>query len=949
MSDINPTQGTDIAFFETFGVTTDLPPQTQKRVDDMVKTRSLETTTVSFGDDHHEIQIGKLLGCLKRTIESAKASGYIVPATVIGSSKFRAFFGFLDPQYLTVAEADVLVSDDDPRLVSGAATRGRPRKAKAGGVGRPRRQPVLDKAEIHRQKLQVIVKECLEKAKDWGFTSIFQCFQHQIALELGIAREDKQYPRAATKTYQWLAPWVGDTSRKMVRHIGRSKHGSILPVAYELRIVAAIERQFKSFHEVQQEDVSAAIQWSLSYIRCSFESLGEKPPGWLVDACKPGVHDHIVRTFKERWNISFGMARGIIPSRVSASRTAALLEWRTQTVRVIMKFREEFYPGMPDEEFAHLILNSDETYGQLGAKRKRSLKMRGIYHAARVDTVATKMCSMMATVNGAGTKFPLHCCVPQKSAKDLPDVIESIDGISDDEMVKTYVYNSPTGYFNKDLMVNQVLPNLAKSISDTLGREISPTRPVLLFLDNCSIHTGYEATTVAASLGIMMAFLPPNLTHSTQPLDVGIFGPFKMKYFPQAKVIFISLRVTRALESARRRESSRGERWCDVIAAKQIRPRDMPSIYAIGWAMVPSEAIVNSFRSTGIWPFLERVPLEAEAWCLAADAQEVEEQGTVAPHFVDAVERAVRDLAEGNPTVFGHEAFLAMAWVGREVTGAFRDGSLFKCVQALRQEIAESPRQLVSPSPPQKRASKRQRELTVEHHIETAKQLDYLFVQELESVENELVDESDNLTMDPDLPERPDPSRSPRRGPFKGGQSVDPNLEKAMIADLDILKIMRGDAPSGNITSLEELLTQRKEFADAYKRGEQRWEARLNTFAKRTTELLSTEAYESWRQGKVHPAVLEKLWARMTLSIRLGHRVLNVPSPRSPRSFGRLPPPGDEDDDYPDARDMANAAYYEELEAGHDEEHNFEPPARRNQRQARLPRRFRVSVGEDDS
>ncbi|GFY52851.1 casein kinase I isoform alpha [Trichonephila inaurata madagascariensis] len=61
----------------------------------------------------------------------------------------------------------------------------------------------------------------------------------------------------------------------------------------------------------------------------------------------------------------------------------------------------------------------------------------------------------------------------------------------------------------------------------------SVNQPVLLLLDNHESHVSIEAITLAKEHGIVMLTFPPHTSHKLQPLDRGVFGPFK-KYYSSA-------------------------------------------------------------------------------------------------------------------------------------------------------------------------------------------------------------------------------------------------------------------------------------------------------------------------------------------------------------------------------------------------------------------------------
>lgn len=53
------------------------------------------------------------------------------------------------------------------------------------------------------------------------------------------------------------------------------------------------------------------------------------------------------------------------------------------------------------------------------------------------------------------------------------------------------------------------------------------TRPIIPLMDGHSSHYSPDAIKLAAQNEVILFTLPPNTTHLTQPLDKGVFGPFK--------------------------------------------------------------------------------------------------------------------------------------------------------------------------------------------------------------------------------------------------------------------------------------------------------------------------------------------------------------------------------------------------------------------------------------
>ena len=54
-------------------------------------------------------------------------------------------------------------------------------------------------------------------------------------------------------------------------------------------------------------------------------------------------------------------------------------------------------------------------------------------------------------------------------------------------------------------------------------------KPVILFLDGHHSHVTLEFLDKAEAMGVFIHFFPSHTTHLLQPLDVAVFGPFKVK------------------------------------------------------------------------------------------------------------------------------------------------------------------------------------------------------------------------------------------------------------------------------------------------------------------------------------------------------------------------------------------------------------------------------------
>jgi hypothetical protein len=150
-----------------------------------------------------------------------------------------------------------------------------------------------------------------------------------------------------------------------------------------------------------------------------------------------------------------------------------------------------------------------------------------------------------------------------------------------DELVgKEMVACSPIGYTNNEIAL-QYLDHLIKHIRAGL------TKPwKILLLDGHESHYTNEFQLKAAEHHIKLFYFPSHLTHILQPLDVGIFRPWKHYH---------QLAIQAALRSL------------DFEYTITSFFRDLTSIRQ---QTMKYHTIVNSFRDSGMWPLSAKAGLK---------------------------------------------------------------------------------------------------------------------------------------------------------------------------------------------------------------------------------------------------------------------------------------------------------------------------------------------------
>ncbi|XP_026745200.1 uncharacterized protein LOC113506559 [Trichoplusia ni] len=116
---------------------------------------------------------------------------------------------------------------------------------------------------------------------------------------------------------------------------------------------------------------------------------------------------------------------------------------------------------------------------------------------------------------------------------------------------------------------------------DHFIKHAKPTKeePVLLLLDNHSSHVNIGVVEKAKENNVIMLSFPPHCSHNLQPLDVGVYGPFK--------------NYTNRAQTA----------WMHNNPGKTMTIYDIPSIVkeSLPLALNPTN-IMSGFKASGLWP-----------------------------------------------------------------------------------------------------------------------------------------------------------------------------------------------------------------------------------------------------------------------------------------------------------------------------------------------------------
>lgn len=139
----------------------------------------------------------------------------------------------------------------------------------------------------------------------------------------------------------------------------------------------------------------------------------------------------------------------------------------------------------------------------------------------------------------------------------------------------------------KGWMTCDLFPKVLQHFTNAV--KCSVENRVLLLLDNHQSHISVEAIKFCREKGITLLSFPPHTTHRTQPLDVGVFGPFK-SYLARAQHDWLLSNPSKALTI----------RHLACLAKKA---------YECAFTI---KNITSSYKNTGLWPLNRLVFSDAD-------------------------------------------------------------------------------------------------------------------------------------------------------------------------------------------------------------------------------------------------------------------------------------------------------------------------------------------------
>ena len=209
------------------------------------------------------------------------------------------------------------------------------------------------------------------------------------------------------------------------------------------------------------------------------------------------------------------------------------------------------------------VYNADETGVTIVHKPSKvvaELGRRNVYCVTSAERGKTH--TVLSCVSASGHVLPPCIVYPRK--RKVPD------NFREGAVPGTLFAHSDSGWMNCDIYLEWF---------EFFLRNIPPKRPVVLIQDGHASHMSIKLIELARANDIHLLCLPAHTTHILQPLDVGVFKPFKT-YFSKACTSYLAKHPGRVITN-------------DMIA----------SLVATTWADTFSpNNIMGGFRKTGVFP-----------------------------------------------------------------------------------------------------------------------------------------------------------------------------------------------------------------------------------------------------------------------------------------------------------------------------------------------------------
>ena len=331
---------------------------------------------------------------------------------------------------------------------------------------------------------------------------------------------------------------------------GRNRSGPrpLLTDSEETDLIAFLMKSSEIGFPLSRLQVWALVERMLT--RKNREKAQTVTHGWWASFCR------------RHPEISLKTSSSLSAARAKASSKDAIVEYFHTLQGTLHKSGLINEPG--------LIYNMDESCFPLEPKPPKTVHRKGDKQPYHISKGTKSQVTVVACVNAAGLYIPpMVLWARKKMNPDLAvgEVPGTVYGLTAKGWMTAVIFKK---WFRRHFL-----------------RYASAAQPIILLMDGHSSHYCPETIELAAKEGVILFTLPPNTTHLTQPLDKGVFGPFKVHW----RQVCHDYRVSHP--------------------GKVVTIYDFSSLLSKAWMESMSAVnIIQGFKTTGIYPLNQEAVLK---------------------------------------------------------------------------------------------------------------------------------------------------------------------------------------------------------------------------------------------------------------------------------------------------------------------------------------------------
>lgn len=222
-----------------------------------------------------------------------------------------------------------------------------------------------------------------------------------------------------------------------------------------------------------------------------------------------------------------------------------------------------------------MIYNLDETGCTTVQRVPKVVAVKGCKQVGQITSSGRgELVTLCGIVSATGVALPPVYVFPRKLLREtmMNGAPEGALGLA-----------SASGWMNSVNFL-KVLEHFVKHVN------CSQENQVILTMDNHDSHLALDCIVYAEEHGINIVTLPPHTSNKTQPLDIAVYGPFKLFF------------------------NAAADSWMLRNPGKTISIYNMAELMGTAWQKAATPVnIISGFRTPGIWP-LDRHAFEIQGY-----------------------------------------------------------------------------------------------------------------------------------------------------------------------------------------------------------------------------------------------------------------------------------------------------------------------------------------------